>query len=247
MSVSTKYSPFSKKRPKSGFSGKSLLGSYAFPVYSDCTTTTTTGTIYYASEPTLTIDETVLYTDAQLTTTANEIVVILKEPLLDNGVYITTSPFGIIDSFARCNSVFNLYDNCGNNGGPTSYYMRYNDGLANGNILYDNDSLTTPSNGITRSLDYIVYTTDANGVISTSYCTEPIITYVDCSYYNSASNPLTLYVRAVAFSDPLIDGTKVYTTSDAITEISSGSFAYNGNLYNYTSGVGTSISNACST
>lgn len=247
MSVSIKYSPFSKKRPKRGFSGKSFSTSYAFPAYTDCSTSTTTGTIYYAEESTLSIGS-VLYTNSTLTVLAGDISAFLKDVVFNNGIEINTSS-GEIIALTQCSSTYTFYEDC-SNGGPTAYYTRYNDVIAAGTVLYTDDILATVASNLTyKILDNAIYDTNVNGVLSiTGYCNSPITTYTNCADYNSGTGGSTdFYVRLNDYNNPLANGTKIYTDVNALVESVNRQFVWLGNIYDYEIGTGTEILGQCST
>jgi hypothetical protein len=219
---------------------------YAFLDYTNCSTSTAIGGIYYSNTPTLALG-TVLYTDSQLTEPYQEANSILKEPSLDNGVNITTDSLGVIYAFSRCYSEHTLYVSCGNADGGANYYTRYNDVLANGTVLYTDSDLITPIAGVNLSLDGVIYSTDSNGVISVGYCNTQLspAAYSNCTDYQNGQNGIGMYVRNIEYSNPLAQGTKVYSDTLAISEISSQTFVWDNNVYVYNGS--TTLSSQCNT
>jgi hypothetical protein len=218
---------------------------YAFPAYSDCSTSSTNGYIYYSDTPTLALG-TVLYGDAQLTEPYQEATTILKELSLDNGVSVTTNSLGVIYGFSRCYTQYTLYYACGNGGGSGFFYTRHNDVLANGTVLYTDDGLTIPLNGPVLYLGDVRYLTTSEGVISAvTYCTTSLTLYPGCNDYYDSQNSFTVYVRSSDYTTPITNGTKLYSDSDGLMEISSRSFVENGLAYIYQNGSGTSTNGPC--
>ena len=221
---------------------------YAFPAYTNCSTSIATGLTYYAAQPSIGIN-TVLYTDPGLITLATGITEYFKEPIIDNGVYVATDEFGVIAEFTRCYVQHALYSSCGNGGGVVYSYTRNNDVLANGIVLYNDSDLTTPVANTDRYLDGVIYSTDANGIITIGYCNTQLspATYSSCNDYLNSQNGMSFYVRDVEYATPLFDNTKVYNDTLAINEISTQTFVWNNNVYVYLAGNGTTLSSQCST
>lgn len=237
MSISKKYSSFNKFKSGGGFLGKSnSTNNYiSFISNSNCEGTGEETTLYHLKNLSLT-NGTIIYSDQGTSPYSNQ-------AFFKDYYQYNTDENGAISNTARCSLQWDVHDDC-NNSNPTTVYSPLESGgsLIVGLEIYEDYLLSNPFDGIfvTGGLIYNVVSgtiqTISNCLTGVSPC------YSDCSL--TTQNDVYINGSVPSYFS---DNTRLYTNPEGTSEYGSSYIVYNGFIYNYSSGIGTSNATPCST
>jgi len=161
-------------------------------------------------------------------------------PSQDNPAQMNPDITGEILTYSPCNNEWSGFESCG--GGSLTLYTKYSDTvLIVGTPLYSNSGLNSSYTSSLFSYEGLSYNVTDGVITAINECLTEFTAYDNCSLSNILGgyfcvNPLSIEI-----------GTRVYLDQNSVTEISTGSFVYSGNIYTYVNETGVTAIEACST